>query len=132
MYQTNYPQYNPQYGGYQQNPYQARFNSMQGDTTPRYDIVKVNGENGAKAFNLPPNSSVLLLDETAPIIWLKTTDGAGYPTITPYSITPYQAETKPDFNSLEARIKKLEDMIYEQSNNADVKPKQRSKATDTE
>ena len=132
MYPMNYPNYNSQYGNYPQNPYQTRFNTMQGDMMPRYDIVKVNGENGAKAFNLPPNSSALLLDETAPIVWLKTTDGAGYPTITPYTITPYEVDPKPDYNSLEARIKKLEDMIYEQSNNAEIKSKSKSKLADAE
>ena len=33
---------------------------------------------------MPPNSSIILLDESAPLIWLKMNDGAGYPTITPY------------------------------------------------
>jgi hypothetical protein len=66
-----------------------------------------------------PNSSILLLDETAPIVWLAQTDGAGYKTITPYSITPYQAAPTQDYSNLEARIKRLEDMINE-SNNANV------------
>ena len=99
--------YNPQ----MQIPYQTQYNTLRQDFSPKQEITKVNGENGARAFYLPPNSSVLLLDESQPIVWLKMTDGAGYPTITPYAITPYQAEPKPDFSSLEMRIKKLEDMI---------------------
>ena len=47
-------------------------------------IVHVNGENGARTFQMLPNSDVLLLDDTAPIVWLAQTDGAGYKTITPY------------------------------------------------
>ena len=42
-------------------------------------IVRVSGRPGAEAYQMAPNSEVLLLDETAPIVWLKTTDGAGYP-----------------------------------------------------
>ena len=40
---------------------------------------------------MSPNSSIILLDESAPLIWLKMTDGAGYPTITPYRIEPLKA-----------------------------------------
>ena len=118
----NYP-YQTQMPGGITNPYQTPVNPFRQDFMQRQEIIKVNGENGAKAYNMPPNSSILLLDETQPIVWLKMTDGAGYPTITPYSITPYQPEQKPDFSSLEMRIKKLEDMINEQSNNANVKSK---------
>lgn len=109
-------------------PYQTRLNALQSDFNQRYEIIRVNGENGAKAFNLQPNSSILLLDETAPIIWLAQTDGAGYKTLTPYTITPYQAEPTPDYNTLEERVKKLEEILNE-SNNAKVKSK---KSSDTE
>ena len=60
---------------------------------------------------MAPNSSVLLLDETAPLVWLKTTDGAGYPTLTPYTITPYQATPPVDVNALEQRIARLEEKL---------------------
>ena len=65
----------------------------------RQEVVRVNGKNGADAYQMAPNSSVLLLDETAPVIWLKTTDGASYPTITGYKITPL--ETKVSTESIE-------------------------------
>lgn len=132
MSQLNYPNYNYSYGNYQQQSYQPRYSGMQPDMQPRYDIIRVSGENGAKAFGLPPNSSVILLDETAPIVWLKTTDGAGYPTLTPYTITPYQAAAQPDYGTLEARIKRLEDMLNEKPDVADVKPKKSAKSADTE
>lgn len=79
-------------------------------------ITRVNGENGARAYQLAPNSSVLLLDETAPIVWLAQTDGAGYKTVTPYEIKPLQTTSaQHDVSSLEKRIEKLEAMMYEQS-----------------
>ena len=129
MYGYNNP-YMPNINSFQ-NPYQSRLNAMQADIMPRQEITRVNGENGARAYNLPANSSILLLDETAPIVWLAQTDGAGYKTVTPYTITPYQTEPTLDYNSLEARVKRLEDMFNE-SNIENVKPKLTTKSTDTE
>lgn len=79
----------------------------------RYEVIKVSGRNGAEAFQMAPNSSVILLDTNDALIWLKTTDGAGYPTLTPYSIAPYTPEPAINTNDLEARIKRLEDIINE-------------------
>lgn len=72
-------------------------------------IIKVNGENGANAFSLPPNSSALLLDSTNPRVYLVQTDGAGYKTITAYKIEPYVPEPQPDIMDILARLKKLEE-----------------------
>lgn len=90
----------------QQQPFQPW-----GQNLPRQEIIKVNGQNGARAYQMAPNSSALLLDESAPIIWLVQTDGAGYKTEVAYSITPYQAQPEPDYNSLADRIKRLEDIL---------------------
>ena len=59
---------------------------------PHMQIIKVNGEAGAKNLRMSPNSSMLVLDETAPIIWYAQTDGAGYLTVTPFDITPHQVQ----------------------------------------
>ena len=74
-------------------------------------VVRVNGENGARAYQIGPNSSSLLLDESGTMVWLCVTDGAGYKTVTPYDITPHQAQPAPDFGSLENRIKRLEEIV---------------------
>ena len=95
-------------------------NAIQPPQANRCEITKVNGRNGAEAFMLAPNSSVLLLDETAPIVWLAQSDGAGYKTVTPYSITPYQPEPPVDVGGLEARVKRLEDMLNAKSNITDA------------
>lgn len=92
---------------------------------PHMEIIHVNGKNGAQAFQMAPNSNVLLLDDTSPIVWLAQTDGAGYKTVTPYSITPYTPQPEVDLNNLEERIAKLEGMIYDQSNSGQVKSKKR-------
>lgn len=91
-------------------------------------ITRVNGRNGADALRLAPNSSVLLMDENDPIVWLKVTDGAGYATVTPYSIAPYQAATPVDVNSLEERVKRLEEMINAKSDDANADGRRKQKA----
>ena len=84
---------------------------MQGAQLPRMEIIRVNGENGARSLRMPPNSQTLLLDENAPIVWLAQTDGAGYQTVIPYTITPYQSDPQIDMKGLEQRIKRLEELI---------------------
>lgn len=86
----------------------------------RTEIIHVNGENGAAAFNMMPNSQALLLDDTAPLVWLAQTDGAGYKTITPYEIKPY--EKKDAMKSLEERIERIERMLTNEPNVAETKP----------
>lgn len=74
-------------------------------------VIRVNGENGARAYQMGANSSALLLDESGTIVWLVTSDGAGYKTVAPYDIAPHKTEPPKDWNDLESRIRKLEEMI---------------------
>jgi hypothetical protein len=105
--------------GYQSpffNPYGFMQQSQQiPQAQPVTQVTKVNGENGAKAFPMGANSSALLLDESGLMVWLCTTDGAGYKSVSAYDITPHQNAPAPDYGSLESRIqtveKKLEEMI---------------------
>ena len=101
---TMNPLYNPMINPYigAQRPYQPQ---------PKQEVVKVNGENGARAFPIGANSSALLLDESGVLVWLVTTDGAGYKTVAAYDITPHEATPAPDFSDLETRISRLEEMI---------------------
>ena len=71
---------------------------------PHMEVIRVNGENGVDAFQLGPNSSALLLDETAPIVWLVQTDGAGYKTKTPYDIVIHTPEPSPEIKSMDERL----------------------------
>jgi len=112
---------------YNNNAYPYQFFNM-GAQLPKQEVVRVNGKNGAEAYQMAPNSSVLLLDETAPIIWLKTTDGASYPTITGYSISPIQPKVEQPTNELyldlEKRIAKIEETIKDvKSYTGSTKPK---------
>ena len=90
---------------------------------PRQEIVRVNGENGARAFQMAPNSSALLLDENSPLVWVVQTDGAGYKTVSPYTITPYQPEPPVDVRGLDERLKRLEEMFNGKSNSGNTRKK---------
>ena len=102
-----------EYGNALYNPLINPYLTQQGQYTqqPRQEVIKVNGENGARAFPIGPNSSALLLDESGVIVWAVTTDGAGYKTVAPFDITPHQAAPQPDFQNLEERISRLEEMM---------------------
>ena len=67
-------------------------------------VVEVTGRAGAEAYQLGPDSSILLLDNTAPIVWLVKSDGAGYKTLSAYDIKPHEQEKPVDhFKELEER-----------------------------
>ena len=111
MYEYNNPLYNPFV-----NPYlNAQHNPMQ--SAPKQEVVKVNGENGARAYPMGANSSAMLLDESGVIVWLVTTDGAGYKSVHPFDITPHQTPKQPDYSDLESRITKLEEMMQNATTN---------------
>ena len=108
----------------QQQDYLSRMNmNMNVNSFPRYEIIKVKGQNGAEAFQMAPNSQILLLDENDPLIWFVQTDGAGYKTVTPYSITPFQPSPPVDLNSIEQRLSALEEKINAKSYNGANKPR---------
>lgn len=48
---------------------------------PVNGLTRVTGMDGAKAYQMPPNSVAALFDDTSDIFYVKSTDGAGFPTI---------------------------------------------------
>lgn len=91
-------------------------------------VVEVTGRAGAEAYQLGPDSSILLLDNTAPIVWLVKSDGAGYKTLSAYDIKPHEEEKPIDhFKELEDRITKLEETVNaKQSNTTNARRKSES------
>ena len=87
------------------------------------NLIKVTGIEGAKAYQMSPNSVTALFDDKENIMYIKQTDGAGFPTIKTFTFTECETETetKPaeiseiraeidalreDMNKLKAEIKK--------------------------
>ena len=78
---------------------------------PHYEIIQVNGRAGAENFRMGPNSNYLLLDNSAPIIWLVKTDGSGLLTAIPYDYTLHQEAQPIDVNALALRVQQLEEEL---------------------
>ena len=106
------------------------FNPYQPYMANNQQVIKVNGVNGANAYQLMPNSSALLLDESAPRLFLKQSDGAGYSTISSYRLEPYVEEKQPDLTDLSERITKLEEIVNAKSNTSSTKRKQSNESED--
>lgn len=115
--------------GYQNpflNPYGFMQQGQVQQAQPQTQVVRVNGENGARSFQMGANSSALLLDESGLMVWLVTSDGAGYKTVNAYDIAPHQVTPAPDFNTLESRIKKLEEIVNGNARNTSANRKVKS------
>ena len=113
------------YQGFQQYPqYQ--------NVLPQQQVLKAKGKASIDTLRLAPNSSVLVLDETAPIVWLCTSDGVGMVSAQAYDITVHQDAPPVDMASIEQRItaieQTLEGMKNGQSDASKTRAKQSSKA----
>ena len=59
------------------------------------NLIRVNGIDGAKAYQMPANSTVALFDNNEDIMYIKTTDGAGFPAIRTFTFNEVVANTNP-------------------------------------
>ena len=80
-----------------QNPYYGQPMNNQPILTQNQiqNLIRVNGIEGAKAYQMPANSTVSLFDANEDIMYIKTTDGAGFPVIRTFSFTEIKEENKP-------------------------------------
>lgn len=117
----------PYYQNY--NPFLPNQNSViqnQNSGNPNNSMIWVQGEAGAKAYLVAPNSTVQLWDSESPTIYLKSADATGMPTI---KILDYKERnavhadvskkqpqtdifaTKEDISALRSEIEELRDKI---------------------
>ena len=109
-----------QYGNQYMSPQQIG-SSYQQYQQPVHGFVYVTGPDGANAYQMPPNSEMPLFDSTVSNrMFIKTTDGAGYPTITPVRCVPEESAPQQDngyasasdIESLRAEIEELKGLVY--------------------
>ena len=99
---------------------------------PRYELPKVNGEQGARMFQMAPNSTTILADNTNPnLLWMVQTDGAGYLTVTPLDVYIHQAQPQVSVSDLEARVKHLEE-LYDRFNSGSSKQSKKQRQSNAE
>jgi len=77
--------YNPYYPGYYPGyPQQPQFNPQQPQNqqpAQNNNIIWVSGEAGAKSYMVAPNTTVQLWDSEANVIYLKSADASGMPSM---------------------------------------------------
>ena len=119
-YQPYVQQYAPQY-------------QQQSNVLPPQQVLQANGKASIDALRMSPNSSALIMDSTAPIVWLCTSDSLGNVSSTPYDISQHKDTPPVDMGSVETRLATVEasiNQIWEVMNNASkpdagsIKPKQ--------
>ena len=118
-----YPQIYPQMPGY--TPPQMQMQMQQQQSQQQSGLTWVQGEAGAKSFLVAPNTTVDLWDSEAQVIYLKSADASGMPSMkildytirgenepskTPISDAPEYA-TKNDIESTKDDIKSTKDVI---------------------
>lgn len=108
-----YPYFGQQFGGFVQQP--------QTPTLPQQQIIQVNGKASVDTIQLAPNSSVLLMDTTAPIVWMCVSDGVGKVSSTPYDITVHKDKPPIDVENIEQRISNIEKIISEMEGKINAK-----------
>lgn len=103
--------YDPYFG--LQNPYISQYNNpnLQINTLPAQRVIQVSGKASVDTIKMAPNSSVLLMDTTAPMVWLCTSDGIGRVTSVPYDISEHKPEEPKHNLDLEARVANVEIML---------------------
>lgn len=82
---------------------------------PKMEIQRVNGKESAYAYSIGPNSSVVLVDNLSPKIWIVTTDSSGFKAVTGFKIIPDDEEPEPivddPIKQLAERLDKLEERM---------------------
>lgn len=80
----NYGQYQPQFGGYGANQYNYSAQMQNGLQGQIKSLTRVNGIEGAKAYQVMPRETVALFDGNDDVFYVKSADDGGFPTIKAY------------------------------------------------
>ena len=118
---------------------QAQLAQLQGNTpqtqsqaiSQGYQIQTVKGIAGARAFVIPPSSSVVLMDTDSSVFYVKTTDANGLETVKAYDFTEKEVDTpelsadkfvlKSDFDKFSEKVDEFMKSITAQ--NAEKSPR---------
>ena len=102
------------------NPYSNPYGFNQ-NVLPQQQIIQVNGKASVATMQLAPNSSLLAMDTSAPIVWLCVSDGIGKVTATAYDIVLHQEEAPVDMKSIEQRLGAIESTLADMEDRINAK-----------
>ena len=106
-----------------QNPYTALLGQNQYYNQQNYpqeqtqNLIRVNGIDGAKTYQMPANSTVALFDSNEDIMYIKTTDGAGFPSIRTFNFVEIKQNEKSSVNQDYISRQEFEEFKKELMNN---------------
>lgn len=107
--------YNPYNLNLYNNPYNSIFQPQQQiqqtNTLPHQQIIQVNGKASVDTIQLAPNSSILVMDTSAPIVWMCVSDGVGKVTSTPYDIVVHEEKSPINIADVEKRLENVEKFV---------------------
>jgi hypothetical protein len=95
---------------YSMYPFQSPYLSQ-----PTQNIQYVNGRQSAESYQMPANSSVILMDSGKARFYMKQTDASGMATVRAYDFKeaveekPTEYVTKSEFESFKAEVKGVKD-----------------------
>lgn len=121
--------YNSMANQFMMNSYQNQLGQMQSAYQPQNQaLIRVTGIDGARAYQMQPNSVVPLFDSDNDIMYIKSTDGAGFPTIKAFTFAPYEATqtqsqndyvTRAEFEELKGMIENGKQSISKSTKKSD-------------
>ena len=81
----------------------------------RQELIRVNGLEGAKNYPLSPGSTVALFDAESHIMYIKSMDAGGFPSIRTFSFMETTSKpvdaTESRFSAIEMEIAKLKEAL---------------------
>lgn len=94
---------------------------------PVQELIRVTGIEGAKAYQMAPNSVVPLFDANNDIMYIKSTDGAGFPSIRAFSFTPIDQAVEPQADYVQRSefdelVKEVKELMNAKQPVSDTKP----------
>ena len=131
---SNLP-YNNAYGGFNSNQYNYIPNSQNGLQGQIKSLTRVNGIEGAKAYQVMPRETVALFDGNDDIFYVKSADDGGFPTIKAYRFSEIDLTgakptndyvTKSEFEELKKEVQNYAEQFVSKS-----KPTKKSVADDS-
>lgn len=104
----------------------AQLNPQISIQQPVNGLTRVTGIDGAKAYQMPPNSVAALFDDANDIFYVKSTDGAGFPTIRVFDFFEHKEQpvtvqqsinhetyaTKQELQNLQGQLEELKGVIF--------------------
>lgn len=102
---------------------------------PPQQIIQANGKQSINSLRMSPNSSALIADTTAPIVWRCVSDGLGNVTSQAFDIVPHKSEEEVEKDNLTAALKNLDQRVKEleaKNEQSNIKRSIESNASDAE